>query len=55
MADAQQEVINYLKSLGYVIVRECHWPVLEHPSTGTRIRVACDGTQHEAGYSKPNG
>jgi len=53
LTDEQQKVCNMLITKGYIITRNSLWPIYENPQTGTRIQVATDGRQIEAGYTVP--
>ena len=50
MTKEQQRVVRFLESKGYVVIRECLWPLLWNQETGTRVSIAFDGRQVEEGY-----
>ncbi len=43
--DPQKKTIAFLKSIGYVLHRECVWPILIYPKTGKMMQIAFDGRQ----------
>lgn len=51
MTNPQNETIDFLKSIGYTVIRDSILPLLENKCTGVRIRVAFDGRQVFVGYT----
>ena len=50
MTAAQKRTVDFLKTIGYTVSRDCVWPILCNDETGKQVQVDFTGRQVDAGY-----